>query len=210
MAIATYDELRDAVYRWTFNSDEADKHNTGMSRTIDDLITVAEQRIFREARTRDTEASIETAIAAGVIAVPSDYIDLKHAYIDGTPVQTLERRTAEWVYSQYATRSASGKPKAIAREASNFIFGPYPDSGYTVKGVYYKKLAAVSSAAHALFTNNPDLYLFASLAESAILVGRDDRIAMYEAKYQQLLNSINLHAKSENASGSALQMRVAW
>jgi hypothetical protein len=207
MAIGTYAQLKSATYRWLYNSDYADQHNTGMVNTIDDLITVAEQRIFREARTRDTEASLETVIAAGVIAVPSDYLDLKHAYIDGTPVQTLERRTSEWIYSNYSTRSASGKPRTIAREASNFIFGPYPDSTYTVKAVYYKKLAALSSAAHALFTNNPDLYLFGTLAEATIVVGRDDRIQVWEAKYQAILNAVNLHAKSEYSSGSPLQMR---
>lgn len=208
MAITTYAQLKTALARWLGNSDDASVQSLGMTSTIDDLITVGESRIFREARTRDTEASISTAISSGVVAVPSDYIDLKFAYIDGTPAQTLERRSAQWVYSNYATRSASSKPKFIAREASNFIFGPYPDSTYTVKGVYYKRLSALSGTAHALFTNNPDLYLFGCLAEATILIGRDDRIALWEAKYNQILNAVNLHAKSEDHSGGPLQVRL--
>lgn len=207
MSLTTYAQLKTAVARWVANSDQATANSLGMDATIDDLVTVAESRIFREARTKDTEASINTAISSGVIAVPSDYIDLKFAYIDGTPVQTLERRTAEWIYTANATRSATGKPRYIARETTNFIFGPYPDSGYTVKGVYYKRLSALSSTAHALFTNNPDLYLFACLAESTIMIGRDDRIPLWEAKYQKILFDVNGYAKKEDASGSALQMR---
>ena len=185
-----------------------DVSSTDLTAVIDDLVTVAEARIFREARTKDTEASISTAIASGVVAVPSDYIELKFAYLDTTPSTILERRPAEWIYSQYPTRSSSGIPKCIAREAGNFIFGPYADSGYTLKGVYYKKLAALSTTAHALFTNNPDLYLFGCLAESEILIGRDARIPLWEAKYQKILADVNGQDRAEGASGSTLRMRI--
>lgn len=208
MAITTYAELKTACARWLGNSDEATPRSMGMDSLIDDLVTIGEARIFRETKTKDTEASIDTAISSGVISVPSDYLSLKYAYIDGTPVQTLERRSAQWLYSQYPTRSASSKPKFIARETTSFIFGPYPDSAYTVKGVYYKKLGALSSTAHALFTNNPDLYLFACLAESTILIGRDDRIPVWEAKYQKILSDVNGYARAEDASGSPIAMRL--
>jgi len=208
MALTTYDELKTAIARWTGGSDVSTATTMGIPSTIDDLVTIAESRIFREAKTKDTEASLSTAISSGVIAVPSDYISLKFAYIDGTPVQTVERRSAEWIYANYGTRSAVGKPKFIARETTNFIFGPYPDSGYTIKGVYYKRLAALSSAVHALFSNNPDLYLFGCLAESIILIGRDDRIALWEAKYNKILNDVNGYARAEDASGGSLHMRL--
>lgn len=208
MALATYADLTTAVARWTGGSDASDATALGFASTIADLVTIAESRIFRETRTKDTEASLSTAIASGVITVPSDYIALKFAYVDGTPVQTLERRSAEWIYANYSTRSATGKPKFIAREVSNFIFGPYADSGYTIKGVYYKRLAALSSAAHALYTNNPDLYLFGCLAESNILIGNDKRIALWEQKYQKILNDVNGFSRAEDASGSGLQMRL--
>lgn len=208
MAITTYAELKTAVARWTGGSDASTAATLGLTDSIDDLVTVAESRIFRETRTKDTEASLSTAIASGVIAVPSDYIALKFSYVDGTPVQKLERRSAEWIYSNYGTRSANGKPKFIARETTNFIFGPYPDSGYTIKGVYFKKLAALSTAVHNLFTNNPDLYLFGCLAESIILIGRDDRIPLWEAKYIKILNDVNGFARAEDVSGSSLQMRL--
>lgn len=208
MALTTYAELKTAVARWTGGSDASTAATTGMTNTIDDLVTIAESRIFRESRTKDTEASISTAIASGVIAVPSDYIALKFAYVDGSPVQTLQPRPAEWIYSNYSTRSATGKPKFIARETTNFIFGPYADSGYTVKGVYYKRLTALSSAVHNLFLNNPDLYLFGCLAESIILIGRDDRIPLWEAKYNKILNDINGVDKTSETANASLQMRL--
>lgn len=201
MTISTYAGLKTAITSWL------DIKVADLSTVVDDLVTIGEARINREARTRDQEASMSTAIASGVVAVPSDYVAMKFAYIDGTPTQILERRTAEDIYAKYSTRSASGKPTVYAREGSNFIFGPYPNSGYTMKGVYYKKFSALSSAAHALFTNNPDLYLFACLAESEIVIGRDERVPLWEAKYKLILADVNGQAKAEDVSGSTLRVR---
>ena len=202
MALTTYAELKTAVAAWM------DVSTSALSTTIDDLITVAEARIFREVRTRDTEAVLSGTIAAGVIAVPSDYIALKFAYLNTSPSQILERRDAEWIYSQYPIRSSAGRPKYIARESGNFIFGPYADSGYTMGGVYYKKLAALSSGVHALFTNNPDLYLFGCLAESEILIGRDARLPIWQSKYAQILSDVNGVARAEDVSGGTIRMRA--
>lgn len=201
MAITTYAQLKTAVTSWL------DITASDLTSVIDDLVTVGELRIFRECRTRDMEDSISTAISSGTIALPSGYVELKHARIDGTPSQPLERRSAEALYEMYPTRSSSGKPQFIAREGSTFIFGPYPDSGYTVKGVYYKRLTAVASSANALFTANPDLYLFACLAESEIVIGRDARIPIWEAKYNKILADVNGEDRREQASGSTLRMR---
>lgn len=201
MSLATYAQLKTAVTSWM------DVPVASLTNQIDDLVTIAENRLFREARTRDMEVAMSTVISSGVIAVPSGYVALKHAYIDGTPVQRLERRPAEWIYQHYPTRSSDSKPLYIARELTNFIFGPYPDSGYTVKGVYYKRLAALSSAVNALFTAAPELYLFACLAESEILVGRDPRVPLWEAKYKNILMQVNGEDAAEQFSGGSLQIR---
>jgi hypothetical protein len=201
MAITTYSELKIAVVAWL------DIATADLTSVIDDLVTVGEKRIFRECRTRDMEDSFSTAISSGTIALPSNYVELKYARIDGTPSQPLERRSAESLYEMYPNRSSEGKPKYIAREGATFIFGPYADSAYTVKGIFYKRLTVVASAANALFVANPDLYLFACLAESEIVIGRDSRIPIWEAKYNKILADVNGEDRREQASGSTLRMR---
>lgn len=202
MSLTTYAQLKTAVAAWL------DVSSTDLTSTIDDLVTVGETRIFREARTRDMETALSSTITTGVIALPTSYVALKFAYIDGSPTQRLERRSAEWIYQKYPQRSAEGKPQFIAREGSNFIFGPFADSGYLVKGRYYMRLAALSGSVNALFTANPDLYLFAALAESEPLIGRDARVPLWEQKYQRILAEVNSEDRQEDASGGALQMRV--
>ena len=209
MAFTTYVDLKTAVSRWVGGGDDATVTGLGISSTIDDLITVAENRIFRETRTKDTEAAFSTAIASGVISVPSDYIATKFFYVDSSPTKVLEPKPVEWIYTNYPSRSSEGEPLYFAREGANFIFGPYPDSTYTIKGIYWKRLGAVSSSAHNLYTNNPDLYLFACLAEAEILIGKDSRIPLWEAKYKKILSDVNGMSQVAEYSGASLRMRLA-
>lgn len=198
MALTTYAELQTSVKSWL--------HRADLDSIIPDFITLAEARIFREVRARSMETALSDTIASGVIALPTGYIELKYAYVNRTPVKTLKRREARFIYEKYPTRSGMGEPRYIAREASNFIFGPYPDSAYTITGVYYKNIGPLSSSAHALFTDNPDLYLWASLAEAEPYMKNDKRIMLWETKYQAIKDAVNGLAEREDFSGSDLQM----
>ena len=203
MSLSTYAGLKAAI------PSVMNVSATDLASNIDDLITVGETRIGREARTRDGEQSFATAMASGVVAVPSDYVEMKFCYCSAAPGIPLERRSVEWIYSGYPrVNASSGIPRYFGRDGTNFVFGPVPDGSYTLTGVYYKKFAALSSAVNNQFLNNPDLYLFACLAESEYLIGRDNRIPLWEAKYKTILDDANGLAKREDASGSTLRMRA--
>lgn len=203
MSITSYSELKTAVANWLNRSD--------LSAYITDFVMMGEKRIYRELRVRAMEASLSSAISSGVIAVPNGYVELKFAYIDGSPVQRLTKKDPGWIYEYYSTRSANGKPNFIAREVDNFIFGPYPDSAYTVKGVYYKRLDALSdvNTTNWFITNAPDLLLFASLAEAEPFLKNDERIALWEAKYDKIKNQIMSEDKAETHSGSPLTITAS-
>ena len=203
MSISTYAELQTAVETWLHRTGD-----TTISANSPDLIRLGELRIYRDLRIRAMEASLSSAIASGVVAVPSGYIALKYAYIDGTPVRDLQRKDAEWIYYNYQTRSADGCPQFIARDGDNFIFGPYPDSAYTVKGTYYKRLDALSAqnTTNWFTTNAPDLLLWAALAEAEPFVLNDDRALMWEAKYKLVKDRVQREDDEEEQSGSPLFM----
>ena len=203
MSLSTYAGLQASLSR-IMNVSASD-----LSTSVADVVTLGETRIGREARTRDGEKSYGTAIASGVLAVPSDYVEMKFLYCSASPRTPLERRSVEWLYSQYPrVTAASGIPKYFARDATNFVFGPVPDGSYSVTGVYYQKFAALSTGTNAQFLANPDLYLFACLAESEYLIGRDQRIPLWEAKYNKILADANGLTERENVSGSTPRMRV--
>lgn len=184
--------------------------DTSITAFIPDFIRLAELRIYRDLRVRAMEASLSSAIASGVIAVPTGYVGMKYAYIDGTPVQTLTRKDSEWISVNYPTRSSDDKPKFFAREADNFIFGPYPDDGYTVKGVYYKRLDALSdtNTTNWFTTNAPDLLFWGSMLESAIFTDDEQHISLYQSKYDGVGQRIQREDEAEEFSGSVLAATV--
>jgi hypothetical protein len=196
MAISNYSEVQDAVARWL--------HRTELTDYIPDFIALAEARIYRELRIRCMETQLSTAVAAGVIAVPSGYVEMKHARVDAAKPSALQRKSDEWIYANYPTRSADGMPKFFAREADSFIFGPYPDDGYTIKGVYFKRLTALSDAntTNWFTTNAPDILIFGALCEATPYLVKDIRIPVWESKYASVRDQIQRENDREEQSGS--------
>jgi hypothetical protein len=204
MALITdYATLQAKVSAWIHRTGSAD-----FTAIVPDLIQFGENRIYRDLRVRQMETALSGAIASGVLAVPSGYLELKFAYIDATPVRKLERKDAEFIYAKYPTRSATGQPAFIARDGANFIFGQYPDSAYTVKGAYYKQLAPLSDSntTNWLITDAPELILFAALCEAEPWLQNDSRIALWESKYTQIKDQMQRRADDEEFSGSPLSV----
>ena len=204
MSISTYAELQTAVTGWMQRSgvvfDGTDY--------VPDLITMGEKYIFRHARTRDMETSLSVALSSGVGAVPADFVALKYAYLDHSPVYPVQPKAASWIITAYPTRSADDVPQFIAIDGSNFIFGPYPDSDYTLMGTYYKRLTSITSSANALFTSNPDLYLFAALAECKAFMKDNTYLQIWTQKRDQILQDVNNENNIGNYSGGPLTMAV--
>lgn len=197
MSITSYSELKAAVLDWGGNNDVTD---------ASDVVTLAEARIYRELRVRQMETSLSETIASGVISVPSGFLELKNAYIDYSGSNKLTRKSAEWIYLEYPDRSIGGLPQFIARDGSNFIFGPYPNSNYTVKGTYYKKLDPLSDSntSNWLITDVPDLILAASVAQLMIYIQHDQQLAKWESIYQQTKLRVQSADRLEEMSGSFL------
>jgi hypothetical protein len=200
VALTTYSGLKTAVANWL--------NRTDLTSYIPDFIALAEERIYRDLRIKAMETAFSSTVASGVIALPTDYLELKSAYVDGSPIYFLERASLEDIYSKYPTRAAGGKPLYIAREGENFIFGPYPDAAYTIKGIYYKKLPALSDSntTNWLTSSAPSLILFGALTEAAPFLKDDARLAIWEGKFQTQMRDVQRADKREALRGSSLTM----
>jgi len=201
-SIIDYASLEAAIASWLHRSD--------LTTYIPDFIVLGEARLYRELRVRQMETALSSAISSGSLAVPSGYREMKYAYVNGAPVRWLERKSAEWIYANYPTRSSSGTPRFFAREGDTFIFGPYPDSDYTIKGIYYKRLESLSDSntTNWLISDAPDLILWASLCEAAPWMKDDARIGLWEKKYEISKSRIQAENDSEEFSGSTLAATV--
>lgn len=207
MALITdYASLQTAVGDWL---DRAD-----LTSFVPNFIQNGELRIYRELRVRQMEKALSdtiSSVVAGAIVAPTDYIEMKHLRLDGSPSRPLERVTLENLYAQYSTRSSDSEPFVYAREAGNIIFGPYPDSGYSVLGTYYAKLAALSASntTNWLITDANDLILYAALTCAEPFLKNDARLQLWEEMYGAVKKQIQDQDNREGNSGSALRMRPA-
>lgn len=184
MAITSYSTLKTAIADWLDRDDLATQTDT--------FIDLMEAQIYRRLRIRAMETALSGTISSGALAVPSDYLELRHAYVNTTRAVWLQATDPGWVYANYPTRSAESLPKYIARDGASFIFGPYPDSDYTIAGTYYAKLAALSSSNETnWFTENaPDLLLFGSLVAASPYIGDDDRAVIWKAQYDEAFAAV--------------------
>jgi hypothetical protein len=158
----------------------------------DNILDLTEARLNRVLRIRAMETAFSDTIASGVVAVPTGFRQWKNVYLDTSPSTPLEPASSDWIYDTYPTRSSDSKPLYIAEEAGNFIFGPYPDSGYTVKGTYYVGFTALSSSntTNWLTTNAPDLLFYGCLSEAWDHLGDPERREYFEGKFVNALAQV--------------------
>lgn len=194
-----YSDLKDSIAGYL--------HRTDMTAMIPEFIADAENRIYNELRIKAMEASYSQAVSSGSVTLPTGFLEWIDLYVDGDSVQKLTRKDIEWIYTKYPARNGAGKPVFFAREGESLIFGPYAGA-YTIKGRYYKRLTALSdSNTTNWFTENePALLRFGALCEAAPYVMDDERVQLWEAKYQASKNRIQRTDKLEKMSGSLLQM----
>ena len=204
MAITSFTTLKAAV------EDYLDR--TDIPGPITDAIMFGENRIYRDVRVADMETALSATTSSGVIAVPSGYIEMKFMYIDTAPIQALQRKDLSFIYENFPTRSADSKPTFFAREGTNFIFGPFPDTNYSIKGIFYKKLTALapgSNESNFIITDFPEALLFAALVECEPFLQNDERLVIWESKYQEAIKQIQAQEDAEALSGSPLTITAA-
>lgn len=213
--ITDYGSLKSTVEEWLARSD--------LTSYIDTFIQLAEIEMYgdKDLRIRAQEEEFDDQIDGyGRLELPSDYLGLKHIYIDRSPVMFLERVSPEYIYERYGRRTADstestiwvggkvGYPKFVAREATELIFGPYPAEEYNVKGIYYKRLDELSSDTDTnwYLTNAPDLYLYGALCHSEGFT-KDKRIRemlpVWQEKYAKARRRVRNDQRWEDSSGSS-------
>ena len=193
MALATYANLKTALASFL-------KVNTAdISDFVDDAIFIAENRIWNELQTRDFSVSLSNTLSDGVVAIPSDFLDwINPVVVDSTDLTyeyPLIPATADYIHDEYPQRESQSKPKYVATEGTNLIFGPYPNSTTTwlLKGTYKAKLKRVSTSAadNPIFARRPEIYLYAAAVEIEKVLGRPDKMMIWEHQYKSVRDLLN-------------------
>lgn len=206
MAIITsYSTLLTEVASWLARSD--------LTASIPGFVQNFEERFYRDPENWAPwmESALSVTLSNNVAAVPTGYLGLRIAYF--STYRPLKRVSLEQLYERFprgVTVSSSGTATHIARNGTNFEFGPAIQSG-TLLGTYYQKQTVLRSyttggadaAAHPLIVNAPDLLLYGSLLEATPFIKDDGRVTLWQAAKDIALQAYRAQYVEEDESGSA-------
>ena len=209
--IYDYNSLKQAIQDWFARSD--------LGGWIDYFIQLAEADIYRDIFTinqgkgvQAIEAPLNTTTISTGTPLPTGYLGMKIMLVSSADqTYEVERKTSEFIYTQYPSQAPGGVPQYFARLGSNFVFGPYPDSAYTLSGTYWMKSPQLTSVNSVNWMTNliPTVLLAACLKYAARFNKDAEGLQMWDGIYQEGLTKFVLADKAEEVSGSSLAMVAA-
>lgn len=199
MALTTYAELLTAVANWCHRDD------TAFTDRVPEFVKLAEARFNRSLRTTDMQETFaSTALSSGAASLPTGFLAWTELRLDGDVDYTLQPKSLEWIRAQDDTNT--GDAKYFAVTGSQVIC--WPPAG-SIKGTYYKEISDLqTNSTNWLLTSHPDLYLFATLVESALFTQDDSRIPLWAEKASALLDAVQRADDRNQFDGGILAVRA--
>jgi hypothetical protein len=204
MALATYSDLKTTIANYLARSD--------LTSQIPDFITLAENRLRRELRTRKMLTFLTTSLTANqaTLSLPSDFLQLRDIHLASTPVQNVQYLSPS-LFFRNARTTDTGSPTMYTILSTDFQFAPIPDSSYSTKILYYAAPTYLSDSntSNVFLANYPDALIYAALGEAEPYLMNDERLQLWAAMYQRAIDSISSSDEGEEYSGVPLAMTVS-
>lgn len=188
-----------------------------LSTRIPEFIALADADIKRKARRAVVRTALETTgLGVSEQALPADCQELRSYTIIGqTPAsknQPLELVTPLIVYERRSWHSVAGCPRVGAVVGSTLLFDRVTDADYPVEMIYFQAHTPLTANAptnvNSILTNHPDIYLYGTLLHAAPYLGRDERVPMWQAKFDSALKSLNEQREREENTGDLRPARL--
>ncbi|PGH59457.1 hypothetical protein CRT60_00295 [Azospirillum palustre] len=171
---------------------------------------LAEVRLNRELRTRfqETQVTLSTVAGTATVPLPDDYLEARGLVRLTASPADLSYRTPASLSTLYGANS--GMPAAYTVIGSNIKFGPVPDAVYSVELTYLAKVPPLSDAnpTNWVLTNSPDLYIYATLLESAPYLKEDARLTVWGQLYDAALGRVQQQDERARWPSSPLSIQV--
>jgi hypothetical protein len=204
MAITSYSTLQTTVGDWLNRSD--------LTTVIPDFITLAEAQFNRTLRHRKMVERATATLDTEYSAMPADWLESIRYQINTNPITVMEFVSPDQAALLKGAYSTSGKPIFYSQIGQQFQVIPAPDSGsaYTGELTYYAKIPALSAGntSNWLLVDSPDIYLYGALLQSAPYLQDDQRLSVWAAIYQRLIEDLKVSDERSRMATSALRMRA--
>ena len=183
-AIATFDGLVSAV--------QDTLKDTTLESLAPRFIYLAECEFNRVLNNLEDEYTVLTDFADERITLPNDFKALRSLYIDADPRAVLRYMAPADLRTVYASVQ-TGQPEAYSIIANEIVFGPAPDTTYTVSLTYDRMLTNLSAENQSnwLVEKHADLYLYTALVHAEFFGWNDERIPMLRQFVDGVIAQIN-------------------
>jgi hypothetical protein len=194
MALTTYTELQSSV---------ADFLNRGdLTSVIPDFITMTESEFNRLLRVSNMSIRTRAPLDSQYVKLPAGFLGMRNIDLLTDPVTPLSYKNLQNL-DIHRANDATGKPLYYSIMQNNIEFAPVPDSEYTLEIVYYQKIPPLSdNTTNWLLEEHPDAYLYGALMHSAPYLQADERVGLWAAKYNQIIQQIISSDEKAKFSGS--------
>jgi len=205
MSISNYPELKSAISNWLARGD--------LDNIVSDLVTLAEARINNDVRTRQMEAivtidPVSLSPIESALEIPDNFMELKQIIVTSNDMECLLKYIDESSAALYLNNTSV--PIFFSRRGDYFLLVPNPDSAeYTYSLYYYARIPALSdnNVTNWLLTNNPNIYLYASLLEASPYLKDDARIDVWLTAYINAVEKLNAADLNSKYPSSDLRIR---
>jgi hypothetical protein len=205
MEFASYQAFRTAVEKLIEGDDIG---GTFSVNTLDLIIGLAEDRVYRDLRASTMIEPLSVALASNEAALPADLIQLRDLYFaDKTPIEIVP---LDRLRRLEADSYGGGQARYAAQDGDTLIF--WPEATGTVLGSYYAKPAALQSITWAdatTFARYPDVFIFAALVEAMPFLGMEAKAAGWNQRYEMALASAHQNEQVRVYGSGRLRMRTS-
>jgi len=204
MALTSYATLQTAVADWL--------NRTDLTAVIPDLITLCEAEIKRRLRRSSTNTTI--SITSGAVTIPTDMAALRSLSLSSAePWRDVPLRicTPEMIAERIArANGVAERPDSVAVMAGQLVFAPVPDQTYTGNIFYFTQLTALSASntSNTVLVEAPDAYLYGTLLQAEPYLEHDERIPVWEKKFNAAIDQLNWVRSEEEYSASTMDIRL--
>lgn len=177
-----------------------------LTSNIPGFIQNAEAAFKRDRRVRKLQTRTFNATSSNDESLPSDYQSMEFLYHDGSTyfgeLDSINPGDGA-SYRELYHGNSSGAPMRYAILDGKIRFYPTPDSTYTLKMGYWRKLTALSDsqATNWLINDHPDIYLYGALVQAEPFLKNDPRIATWKTMLEEALQQLHLYTDQYHNSG---------
>jgi hypothetical protein len=197
--LTTYTGLQAAVADWLNRAD--------LTAQIPGFIALSEAKFNRELRLRDMLTRSEAVSTNEYVAMPSDFLEAYNLELNMTNIAA--QQSLEYIGPNEAKVLKANKAVNEVRYFTiidgAFELIPAPQASVDLLLTYYARIPSLAAnGTNWLLTKAPDLYLYSALLEAAPYLKDDERLQIWAAARQQVMDAMNL--ESERSMRQTIQL----